>query len=73
VNFCTWLAIMYWYSRKILSWRLSNTMDADFCVSALEEALARHGTPEIFNTDQGSQSTSDGFTGTLREVDFASP
>src|SRR5690606_23025958 len=48
------VAIMDWSSRKVLSWRLSNTMDADFCVAALEEALGRYGTPEIFNTDQGS-------------------
>jgi putative transposase len=59
------VAIMDWYSRKVLAWRLSNTMLADFCVEALEEALARCGRPEIFNTDQGSQFTSDEFTGTL--------
>ena len=47
--------IMDWYSRKILSWRLSNTMDTDFCVDALEEALDRYGEPDIFNSDQGSQ------------------
>jgi len=47
-----------WHSRKVLAWRLSNSMDADFCVEALKEALAKHGTPEIFNTDQGSQFTS---------------
>ena len=52
------VAIMDWYSRKILAWRLSNTMDVDFCIEALKEALAKHGTPEIFNTDQGSQFTS---------------
>ena len=51
------VAIMDWYSRKVLSWKLSNTLDADFCVSALEEALAKHGKPDIFNTDQGSQFT----------------
>ena len=49
---------MYWASRKVLSWRLSNTLEASFCVEALEEALARYGPPEIFNTDQGSQFTS---------------
>ena len=49
---------MDWYSRKILAWRLSNSMDAEFCVEALKDALAKHGTPEIFNTDQGSQFTS---------------
>jgi putative transposase len=63
------VAIMDWYSRKVLAWRLSNTMLADFCVEALEEALARCGQPEIFNTDQGSQFTSDEFTGTLINAD----
>jgi putative transposase len=62
------VAIMDWASRKVLSWRLSNTMDADFCVAALEDALFRYGKPEIFNTDQGSQFTSDAFTGVLAEV-----
>ena len=52
------VAIMDWYSRKVLAWRLSNSMDADFCVEALKEARAKHGKPEIFNTDQGSQFTS---------------
>jgi len=59
--------ILDWYSRKVLSWRVSNTMDNSFCLDALEEAIARHGTPEIFNTDQGSQFTSDAFTGKLKE------
>jgi putative transposase len=59
------VAIMDWASRAVLSWRLSNTMDASFCVEALEEALARFGKPEIFNTDQGSQFTGGDFTGTL--------
>jgi len=58
------VAIMDWYSRQVLSWRLSNTLDAGFCVEALEEAL-RHGKPEIFNTDQGSQFTGEAFTGIL--------
>jgi putative transposase len=58
-------AVMDWASRAVLSWRLSNTMDVSFCVSALEEALARFGRPEIFNTDQGSQFTSLAFTGVL--------
>jgi len=57
-------AIMDWYSRCVAAWRLSNTLDADFCVEALEEALST-GTPEMFNTDQGSQSTGDGCTGLL--------
>lgn len=61
------VAVMDWYSRKVLSWRISNTMDTDFCVSALEEALAKYGKPDIFNTDQGSQFTSFAFTNVLRE------
>ena len=59
------VAIMDWASRKVLSWRLSNTMDVDFCVAALEEALSCYGKPEIFNTDQGSQFTSEAFTDAL--------
>lgn len=62
------VAIMDWASRKVLAWRLSNTMDTDFCLAALEEALARYGKPEIFNTDQGSQFTSDTFTNTLKDA-----
>jgi putative transposase len=62
------VAIMDWASRAVLSWRLSNTMDVSFCVSALEEALVRFGKPEIFNTDQGSQFTSTSFTGTLERA-----
>src|SRR5271166_4791597 len=64
------VAIMDWFSRKVLAWRLSNTMDADFCVTALEEAIARFGRPEIFNTDQGSQFTSFAFTNTLKGADI---
>ena len=60
------VAIMDWYSRQVLSWRLSATMDTEFCVSALEEALRKYGSPEIFNTDQGSQFTSEMFTSTLK-------
>ncbi len=60
------VAIMDWYSRYVLSWRLSNTLDADFCVEALEEALSQ-GKPEIFNTDQGSQFTGEAFTGLLKQ------
>jgi putative transposase len=60
------VAIMDWYSRKVLAWRVSNTMDADFCVEALEEALRRYGAPEIFNTDQGAQFTSEAFTDALK-------
>ena len=62
------VAIMDWSTRTVLSWRLSNTMDAGFCVEALEEALALYGTPEIFNTDQGSQFTSMEFTGVLKKT-----
>lgn len=60
-------AIMDWHSRRILAWRLSNTLTADFCLEAVEEAIARYGTPEIFNTDQGSQFTSAAFIGLLKE------
>ena len=58
-------AVVDWFSRRVLSWRVSITMEAEFCVEALEEALAKHGKPEIFNTDQGSQFTSAAFTGVL--------
>ena len=61
------VVIMDWVSRAVLAWRLSNTLGADFCVDALEEALARYGRPEIFNTDQGSQFTSAAFTGVLHD------
>ncbi len=60
------VAIMDWASRRVLSWRLSNSLDASFCVEALEEALNRFGPPEIFNTDQGSQFTSKDFTDVLK-------
>ncbi len=60
------VAVMDWYSRKVLSWRISNCMDSQFCVEALESAIARYGRPEIFNTDQGSQFTSTAFTQVLR-------
>ena len=59
------VAIIDWYSRKILSWRLSNTMDTVFCVDCLEEAIDAYGTPEIFNSDQGSQFTSTTFISVL--------
>lgn len=58
-------AVIDWYSRKVLAWRLSNTLDSGFCVDCLEEALKRFGTPDIFNTDQGCQYTSDAFTSVL--------
>jgi len=62
------VAIMDWYSRKVLTWRLSNSLDADFCIAALEEALENYGSPEIFNTDQGSQFTSFPFTQILKDA-----
>ena len=62
------VAIIDWYSRKVLAWRLSNTLDSDFCIEALEEALATYGAPEIFNTDQGCQFTSEAFTGVLQQA-----
>src|SRR5437764_11806701 len=58
-------AVVDWFSRRVLAWRLSITMEVGFCIQALEEALARHGRPDIFNTDQGSQFTSADFTGIL--------
>ena len=62
------VAVMDWWSRQVLSWRLSNTLEPEFCVAALEEALARYGRPEIFNTDQGSQFTSLAFTQVLKDA-----
>ena len=64
------VAIMDWHSRAVLAWRVSNTMDTSFCVSALEEALARFGRPEIFNTDQGPQFTSTEFTGVVAAAEI---
>ena len=61
------VAVMDWFSRRVLSWRVSITMDADFCIAALREALDRHGRPEIFNTDQGAQFTSTGFVDELQD------
>jgi putative transposase len=61
------VAVLDWYSRHVLAWRLSNTLEASFCVDALEEALSRYPAPEIFNTDQGAQFTAADFTGVLRE------
>ena len=60
-------AVIDWHSRKALSHRVSNTMDARFCVEALKEAIDCYGAPEVFNTDQGSQFTSEAFTGVLKE------
>jgi putative transposase len=62
------VAIMDWTSRKVLSWRVSNTMDVAFCLEAPEEALARFGQPQIFKTDQGSQFTSPRFAGVLQDA-----
>ena len=65
------IAIIDWHSRAVLSWRLSNTMTVDFCVDTLKDALHRHGTPEIFNSDQGAQFTSPEFTGVLQGAGVA--
>ena len=65
-GFCYLVAIMDWYSRKVLSWRISNTMEANFCVDCLEGALQLYPAPEIFNSDQGSQFTAEAFTGVLK-------
>ena len=64
-------AVVDWFSRRVLAWRLSITMEAEFCIEALEEALARHGRPDIFNTDQGSQFTSTSFTDVLLKAGIA--
>ena len=64
-------AVVDWFSRRVLSWRISITLEAAFCVEALEEALARHGKPDVFNTDQGSQFTSHDFTGVLLKAGIA--
>ena len=61
------VAVVDWFSRKVLSWRVSNSLDAGFCVEALEEALRRYGTPEVFNSDQGAQFTSEGFLAVLQQ------
>ena len=64
-------AVVDWFSRRVLAWRLSITLEAEFCLEAVGEALARHGTPEIFNTDQGSQFTSQAFVGLLQDRKIA--
>jgi putative transposase len=66
-GFAYLVAIMDWHSRKVLSWRVSNVMDTDFCIEALNEAMNRYGTPEIFNSDQGAQFTSTAFTEVLKQ------
>jgi putative transposase len=68
-GFAYLVAILDWHSRRVLSWRLSNTLDSSFCVEALQEAMARFGKPEIFNTDQGAQFTAEAFTSVLRAAD----
>ena len=70
-GFCYLVAIMDWASRMVLSWRLSNNLDGAFCVDAIEEAIAKYGCPDIFNTDQGSQFTAETFTNILRSNDIA--
>ena len=70
-GFAYLVAIIDWYSRRVLSWRISNSMEAEFCVDCLEEALRSHGKPEIFNTDQGSQFTSMDFTAVLKKAEIA--
>jgi putative transposase len=65
------VAVVDWFSRRVLAWRISISMEAEFCIEALEEALAKHGKPEIFNTDQGSQFTSAEFTGVLKKSGIA--
>ncbi len=67
-GFAYLVAIIDWYSRLVLAWRLSNTLDTSFCIEALQEALWRYGQPEIFNTDQGAQFTADAFTRVLRDA-----
>lgn len=62
-------AVVDWFSRRVLSWRLSITLEADFCIEAVEKALARHGKPDIFNTDQGSQFTSIAVIKTLKDAE----
>ena len=64
-------AVIDWFSRKVLTWKLSITLDTGFCIEAVEEALAKYGKPEVFNTDQGSQFTSLAFTGLLKSHKIA--
>ncbi len=69
-GFAYLVAIIDWYSRRVLGWRISNSMEATFCVDCLEEAIRAHGKPEMFNSDQGSQFTSDAFTDVLQREDI---
>ena len=64
------VAIVDWFTRRVLSWRVSITMDVEFCIAALREAMAKYGKPDIFNSDQGSQFTSQAFTSVLQEADI---
>ena len=70
-GFAYLVAVIDWYSRKVLAWRLSNTLDSDFCIDCLEQSLRTYGNPEIFNSDQGCQFTSEPFTGRLRALNIA--
>ena len=70
-GFAYLVAILDWYSRRVLAWRISNSMEAAFCVDCLEEALRMYGNPEIFNSDQGSQFTSDAHTSVLKRENVA--
>ena len=70
-GFAYLVAIIDWYARRVLAWRVSNTLEAGFCVDCLEDALRTHGRPEVFNSDQGSQFTSEAFTGVLRREGIA--
>lgn len=70
-GFAYLVAVIDWYSRRVLSWRISNSMDASFCVDCLEDALREHGKPDVFNSDQGSQFTSAAFTGVLKREGVA--
>ena len=65
------VAVMDWYSRKVLAWAISNTMEVSFCIQALQRALARYGSPQIFNSDQGAQFTATAFTDCLKAADIA--
>jgi len=70
-GFAYLVAIVDWYARRVLAWRISNTLEAGFCADCLEDALRAHGRPEVFNSDQGSQFTSEAFTGVLRREGIA--
>jgi putative transposase len=69
-GFAYLVAVIDWYSRRVLSWRISNSMEAVFCVDCLEDALRAHGKPEVFNSDQGTQFTSEAFTGVLKREEI---